>query len=120
VIEYALLPLYDPSIPLESFMSSTQAGAFRGAIRNATEAAWTATQTCTSNINCTSGFCKPNVDFVAKSVNYTCVVPGSAGSSAPAPLSPAAMARELPARMPLSQSGGTVAPSLPLLQVGAP
>lgn len=56
VTKFSLRPLYDPLIPLETFATSEQAGAFRDAIRAATEASWANARTCQAN--CTDGFCR--------------------------------------------------------------
>jgi hypothetical protein len=116
VIEYSLLPLYDPAIPLESFMSSSQTLRFRGALQNATEAAWGAFALCTAN--CTTGYCAPLLDSLAMSVSYQCQPAGRVEDSGPAPLSAADMASELSSRMSLTSSALPTTTSVPLLQVG--
>ena len=118
MIEYTLLPLYDPILPLESFMSKTQADRFRSALQNATEAGWAAYQGCLVSNNCTT-YCQPDLDDATPAVTYTCAPEGSVDASAPAPLSAAAMSRELPARMPLVDSSMPLTTSVQLLQVRA-
>ena len=117
MIEYSLLPLYDPSLPLESFMSGAQAQRFRAALRNATEASWAALQVCSRN--CTAGYCSPRVDREAATVTYSCSQPGDVAATAPAPLSVTDMAREMTVRRPLAMSSLTLTDSIQLLQVGA-
>ena len=117
VIEYSLLPLYDPAIPLESFMSGSQASTFRSALKNATEAAWAAFAVC-ANTNCSTGYCAPIVDPLAMSVRYECQPSGRVEDSGPAPLSAADMASELSSRMSLTNSELPMTTSVPLLQVG--
>lgn len=121
VIEYTLLPLYDPSIPLESFMSPAQARKFRSALRGATEAAWSSFVDCT-NRNCTRGHCTPVFsDNMKTSLSgYTCVPSGSVQDGGPAPLSAAAFARDMSQRDPLAMSALPTLPSIHLLQVRHP
>ena len=116
-MEYSLLPLYDPTLPLESFMGPRQATTFRRVIRDATEAAWAAYQTCTTSSNCTDGYCTPVVDESSASVTYQCQHPSTVDATAPAPLDVAAMAQEVPQRVPLVQSSMPLPPSILMLQV---
>lgn len=117
MIEYSLLPLYDPALPLESFMSGAQARRFRTALRDATEASWAALQACSAQ--CTAGYCSPRVDWEAATVAYSCSRPGEVADTAPAPLSVTDMAREMTARRPLAMSSLPLTGSIQLLQVGA-
>lgn len=114
MIDYTLLPLYDPSLPLESFMSDAQASTFRAALRGATEAAWSDNQVCTSTC---SGLCKPLVDLTAFAVGYPCTGVGNVDAQLPAPLSAAEKARQLTPRVPISASAMLPVASLQLLQV---
>jgi hypothetical protein len=88
VVEYTLRPLYDPEIPLETFLSAQQASAVRSALKNATEDAWTSARQCLTG--CISpdsgeaGFCASHVDKVAGTVSYECELPGDAAAQPPA------------------------------------
>lgn len=77
VIQSSLRPLYDPSINLEAFLFS-RAGAFRSAIKAATEAVWAKAQACQKNCEAQQGYCRPVVSQGSKSVTFECVSPGAA------------------------------------------
>ena len=113
-IEYSLLPLYDPELPLESFMSADQAATFRRVIKAATENAWSASVACEAGC---ATYCEPVVDFVGKNVSYSCVAAGNLTSTEPAPLDMATFARELSSRIPLSSAMLPIVPAVSLLQV---
>lgn len=120
VIEYSLRPLYDPAIPLESFMSISQAQTFRSALRSATEAAWAKAGVCSTN--CTAlyganGYCVPQADIAGATVAYSCQGPGSLLTQQPAPLSSTAKQMELSPRQPLRESAMMSVPSMQILQV---
>lgn len=117
MIEYTLLPIYSRKIPLESFMSSGQAEAFRRAIRNATEQAWAAHETCVLDPTCTTGYCRPVVDVAAKRTTYVCQQPGTIATELPAPMSARAKRGVIPDRPPLAAAGMLPVPALQILQL---
>lgn len=106
-----LRPLYDPSIPLESFLGAILAPYFRNALKSATEAIWAGAQSCRST--CASGYCRPVVDPSGSSVSFTCEKPG------PVPGPEVYDADLATTREPMALLGGGASPlpSLPLLQV---
>lgn len=110
MIGYSLLPIYDPIIPLESFMSNLQAARFRAAVKAVTEEDWASYATCMSN--CTTGFC-----VARDGGGYRCESPGTLVTELPAPMSAEARARIMPSRNPISEASQDVIPSLTLLQV---
>lgn len=74
IVQFGLRPLYDPEIPLETFLSPDLASSFRGALKNVTETEWAKIDVC--NQNCTlfgDGVCITVPDISTKTVSYECV-----------------------------------------------
>lgn len=87
MIEYTLRPIYDPAIPLETFMTSSQAKSFRQIIKNGTEIGWalnlecnracftTVTDPNTGVDEIVTGICRSQFDPVTLKVGYFCQLP---------------------------------------------
>lgn len=87
MIEYTLRPIYDPAIPLETFMTSNQARTFRQIIKNGTEIGWALNLEC--NLRCftsvtnpstgqeeiVTGICRSQFDPVTLKIGYFCQLP---------------------------------------------
>jgi hypothetical protein len=75
IIGYNLRPLWDPAIPLEYFLNSTEASNFRNYIENATVT--TLLEDCLDSMgqNCTAngGVCVPNLASIHGNYSYNCV-----------------------------------------------
>lgn len=80
MIEFSLLPLYDPVLPLEYFMTSAEAMSFRTILKNVTDGTFVANAECQETCKAVSvngkvtqsGYCRPNIDPVTRTLNYTC------------------------------------------------
>jgi hypothetical protein len=120
VLEYLLRPLYDPAIPLETFMTRRQAVAFRAGLKDATERAWAGAHNCT--IACerqspaAQGFCRSESDPTNRSLAYVCEQPGNV-STEPFVLSKASLASGL-VRTPLSEASNPPLLALNFLRLG--
>lgn len=80
VIQSEFLPLYDPSIPLETFISKSRADLVRTWLEDVTLEAFQDNEDCFTSPPCSStgGYCKPTVDEEAATVTYNCTADGAA------------------------------------------
>jgi hypothetical protein len=118
VIEYSCRPLYDGAIPLETFLTARQAVAFRGALKNASLAAWADAGRCLRDCRSSTmgiGYCVPAVNRHNSSLTYSCVLPGQLLEE-PRRL-PDTPAFEIE-RKPLGLGDAPVVPGLAFLQLG--
>lgn len=114
MIQYSLRPIYDPLLPLESFMPIGDAAKFRAAIQDAVQVNWAAANACVAAVS-SKGHCRPVPDFSTKTVQFQPEEPGAiiAPEVYDAQLE---ITREM--RTPLGMSGRLPLASVSLLQVG--
>lgn len=119
VIEFSLRPLYDPEIPLETFLSRDLATAFRNALKTVTEYEWDQTAQCNQLPFCASvgGVCIPNPDRTSKTVSYQCVTPGSLADDPPIQSLASDSTRGRQGRVPIAEGELPPILSMQFLQV---